>query len=324
MPDSRAIDAERVLQLWFRLGVPLAMLVLAAAVLELRYQLTQIPNRVEIGPRTSPVTLEPVRLDGSRFGPLKLVGAWSASSEERRFGGFSGLAIDGDQLVAINDSGVVARFSKPGAAGVSVVMDEIPGGAGRGRHKVERDSEGLLADANGRGWWVPFEFTNEIWLFDRGFTRPLERYRFGFGYWPVNTGVEGLATEPGALLLFPEAGNRVLRLDGKIAQTVTLTGIAGSVSDATRLGEGRLLVVERRITPFGFDNAIVELGRAGAGFAARRRYPLGVGRLDNVEGIAGEPLPGGGTRLWLITDDNLQRPLRTLILAVDLPAEPKR
>jgi hypothetical protein len=324
MPDSQAIDAERRLQLWFRFGVPLAMLVIAVALITFRYQITRLPNRFELGPLTSPVEFAPVRLDEKRFGPLKLAGAWSAASDDRRFGGFSGLALYAGQLVAISDSGVVARFPKPVAAGATVTMDEVPGGVGGGHYKVERDSEGLLADARGRGWWVPFEYTNEIWLFDRRFTYPIERISFGWGYWPLNRGIEGIANESGALLLFPEDGDRVVRVTGKVAETVLLTGLSGSVSDATRLPDGRLVVVARRLTLSGFENAVVELGRAGAGFAARRRYPLGVGRLDNVEGIAGERLPDGRVRLWLITDDNLQRPLRTLILAVDLPADAKR
>jgi hypothetical protein len=44
--------------------------------------------------------------------------------------------------------------------------------------------------------------------------------------------------------------------------------------------------------------------------------------LTNLEGLAAEAQPDGSTRLWIISDDNFVRPLRTLLLAVDLP--PKR
>jgi len=44
------------------------------------------------------------------------------------------------------------------------------------------------------------------------------------------------------------------------------------------------------------------------------------GHIDNVEAMAVEPLPNGTRRLWLMTDNNVQPPLRTLLIAVDVPA----
>jgi hypothetical protein len=35
--------------------------------------------------------------------------------------------------------------------------------------------------------------------------------------------------------------------------------------------------------------------------------------------MTAERLPNGDTRLWIITDDNFQQPLRTLLIALDLP-----
>ena len=42
---------------------------------------------------------------------------------------------------------------------------------------------------------------------------------------------------------------------------------------------------------------------------------------DNAEGIAAEPLVGGASRLWIVTDNDFAGYRRTLLLAVDLPAQ---
>jgi hypothetical protein len=46
---------------------------------------------------------------------------------------------------------------------------------------------------------------------------------------------------------------------------------------------------------------------------------LGLGPLDNAEALAAEPIDGG-TRLWLMTDDNFRWPMRTVLVALDLPS----
>ena len=68
-----------------------------------------------------------------------------------------------------------------------------------------------------------------------------------------------------------------------------------------------------------FDNALVPLlqdDRLGEPIV------LGLGPLDNAEALAAEPI-AGGTRLWLMTDDNFRWPMRTLLVALDLPSAPR-
>ena len=65
----------------------------------------------------------------------------------------------------------------------------------------------------------------------------------------------------------------------------------------------------------GFDNQLWIA--AGAGQPARR-IALDLGPLDNMEGIAAERLPDGGTRLWIVSDDNFRPWMRTLLVALDL------
>ena len=76
------------------------------------------------------------------------------------------------------------------------------------------------------------------------------------------------------------------------------------------------------MTPTGFTNAVTLLDSLpGGGFRTARSFALRGGRLDNVEALAAERMPGGATRLWLMTDDNFQRPLRTLLIALDVPKD---
>jgi hypothetical protein len=70
----------------------------------------------------------------------------------------------------------------------------------------------------------------------------------------------------------------------------------------------------------GFTNALVMLDESPGGFRIAHRFQLPLGRLANMEGMTAERLPGGAIRLWLISDDNFQRPMRTLLVAIDLPA----
>jgi hypothetical protein len=86
-------------------------------------------------------------------------------------------------------------------------------------------------------------------------------------------------------------------------------------SDAARLADGRLVLLVRRLGLTGFHTEVRIA--AGQGRAARR-IALNLAPLDNPEAIAAAPLPDGGTRLWIVTDDNFRPWMRTLLVALDL------
>jgi hypothetical protein len=121
------------------------------------------------------------------------------------------------------------------------------------------------------------------------------------------------------LLLLHEDGGHLLRVTGTRARWLPIAGARGRISDAAAIAPGRYLAVERRVTPLGFRNALVALEKSGSGYRFGRRIALPLGSLDNVEAIAVERRAGGALRLWLMTDDNFQRPLRTLLIALDWP-----
>lgn len=313
------MNAERKVQPKFSIGwLPAALLLLAAIGLFDRWLLT-FSDRQELGRRTAAIAAAPVQFDAAGFAPFRLAGAWHLTGRDPRFGGISALAIDDGRLLAISDSGVVIRFSRSRR---SAGIGELPDGPGDKRFKVNRDAEALLADPRGRGWWVSFENRDELWLYDQSFSRALQRISLGKRPWRANSGIEGLVAEGQSLLLLHEAGENLIRVTGTRARVMPIAGARARLSDAVDIGSGRVMVVERRLTPLGFRNALVELERAGDTYRFGRRYPLPLGARDNVEAAAVEALPDGRRRLWLMTDDNFHGRMRTLLIALDLPRSP--
>jgi hypothetical protein len=283
-----------------------------------------LPNREEHGPVTTALTFKPVDLDHARWEGLSFVGAWELKSPDSRFGGFSGLAIDKGGLLALSDNGALAYLPLPGSMQRPVVtMRDLPDGPGSAIYIWYRDAESLARDPLGRGWWVAFEVRHEIWLFDPGFTRALKRVRMGAERWPLNRGAEGLVALPGPeLLVFPEDSTKLYRTRGTRALAEPVQGRKAAVSDAAVLPGGRLALIERSFGATGFRNDLAIVERRDRGHQVSERFNLPAGILTNFEGVAAEARPDGAIRLWIISDDNFERPLRTLLLAVDLP--PKR
>lgn len=284
--------------------------------------LFRLPNREELGERVASVDFSPVELPPADFAPLRLVGAWTLTSSDPRFGGVSALAVDGEGVIVVTDSGVVIRFAKPASRRATARIDELPAGPGNPNFKFNRDAEALLRDPRGRGWWVAFENRNQLWLYDRAFGRALARIDLGRSRWRRNSGIEGLAADGKDMLLFPEAGKTIVRLGAGRALTRPIERSAGRISEAVRLPGGELAVIHRRWTLLGFANRVSLLEPVkGGGLRVARTFRLRGLRLDNIEALAAERLASGDTRLWLMTDDNLQRPLRTMLIALDVPKD---
>jgi hypothetical protein len=234
---------------------------------------------------------------------------WRLTAPDRRFGGLSALAVEEGGLLALTDSGVAVRFAPPAAsrAVVRFGLHELPAGPGSRWRKSARDSESLAADPAGRGWWVAFENRHSLWLFDAAFTRALGHHRLPVA-WSVNRGGEALVTRrDGAVMVLPEDGGR--------AAGGAMIAPAGT-ADATRLPDGRLVLLVRR---FGWRGFATHVAIAGGHGRPARSIALDLAPLDNMEGIAAARLPNGGTRLWLVSDDNFRPWMRTVLVALDLP-----
>ena len=318
MRGSRPMNPEREVQRKFRNRRLAGAFLLVAAIASFDRSLFWVPDRSELGWRAARIEFRPVALDSAAFAPLRLAGAWRLASDDPRFGGVSALAIDRGALLALTDSGALVRF-RPGEAAAKI--GELPGGPGSARFKRYRDSEGLARDPGGRGWWVAFENRHELWLYDPLFRRALARIDLGKRGWRPNRGIEGAAADGASLLLVHEDGGHGLRLTGARTRALPIAGALGRISDVAAIGPGRYVAVESRATPAGFRNALAGLEKNASGYRFGRRIALPLGPLDNVEAVAVERRAGGTLRLWLMTDDNFQPPLRTLLIALDWPPE---
>jgi hypothetical protein len=299
MVDSLAMKPERPVQPLFSRFKLFSSLCVALPIFAAGVWLKRQPNRWPQPDRLVVGRAEEVALGAGLRG-------WRLSAADPRFGGLSALGVDRGGLLALSDSGVVVRFAGPATGQpMRVALHDLPAGPGSAYRKATRDSESLLADGTG-GWWVGFENRHSLWRFDGDFRRAVEM-RWLDVDWPANSGAEALVATTSGVMALPEGGGGAAGGDF-VAPAWT--------SDATRLPDGRLVLLVRRPSWRGFDNQL-RIG-AGAGKPARR-IALDLGPLDNMEGIAAAPLPGGGTRLWIVSDDNFRPWMRTLLVRLDLP-----
>jgi hypothetical protein len=306
------------MQRMFRKASVFSYLALALIVLGSYRWLAAIPNRQDRPNALAAVRFVPASFDRAGFAPLRLVGAWKVEVADPRFGGVSALAIDQGRLVALTDSGTIIRLPMPGASGAALVHD-LADGPGSAGFKKNRDSEALARDPAGLGWWVAFENWDQLWLYDRDFRKALMRVDLGREGWKANKGVEAMVADARNLSLFPETGGEWLSLrDGQVRRH-RLESRYGYISDAVRTGDGRLLLVARKLGLAGLAKRLVvaEEGEHGA-LALRSLSRLSLGATDNVEAIAAVPR-GKGTRLWLMTDNDFRARAPTYLVALDLP-----
>ena len=288
-------------------------LALAGLVVGAHLWLTGLPDRSPAPDARAEVRFEPVRLPQSGFAPLTVAGAWRVTSPDPRMGGVSALAVDRGGLLALSDSGVTIRLPKPVAAAGMAEFRDLRSGPGQANQKSGRDSEALAQDSAGRGWWVTFEHFHSAWLFDRDLRRVIRTVDLSAMGWRSNLGAEGAVSTGEGLLLFPESGEETVRVsDSRIARTA-LAKPSGHFSDAALLPDGRIVVIARSYSPAGFSSRLLLFDKGQLRPLAR----LALGRLDNAEAIAAEPLAGGGTRLWVMTDNDFRRRVPTLLIALD-------
>ena len=314
MQWSRRPQAEQYLQPSFSKSRIFNGLVVALLVIGAHRLFAGLPDRDPRPDARAVVRFEPVQLDAAGFAPLTLAGAWRVTSAESRMGGVSALALDGGGLLALSDSGVLIRLPRPASATGIAEFRDLPAGPRRGYYKAGRDSEALVRESNGGGWWVAFENFHSAWLFDRDLKRVIRTVDLNPLGWPANLGAEGaVSTADGLLLLFPESGDEVVRLTDKGTERLPIANRYGRLSDAAMLPGGRIVVIARSYSPAGFSSRLLLFDKGVMRPLAR----LALGRLDNAEAIAAEPLAGGGVRLWVMTDNDFRRRVPTLLVAFD-------
>jgi len=266
------------------------------------------------------------------------MGGFQLNSQDKRFGGLSGLSIGADgRLYAVSDHGywLSARMIENAEGALSNLTDwRITPMLTSAKVPVSgslSDAEALSVAQDG-GFLVGFEGKHRIWRYDpppRTFESaatavpaPAELARA-----PSNGGIEGLAALPDGRLLAlaeefvnPDGSFKGWLIDRNRFSEISYRPAKGfRVADCAALENGDILVLERRYVPFGnFSSRLTRVEgktvKPGAKLNGREllriEYPLVV---ENFEGVAVQQF-AKGTMVYLVSDDNYNPFQETLLL----------
>lgn len=292
----------------------------------------------------TPVALDPAQPPRRRVGALTYLGGVRLTSADPAFGGFSAMHVIGDRFLLVSDGGNIVRFAMgPDWKPRDISFGDIQGPGG-GWWKGDRDAEAMTGDpATGR-LWVSFERWNRIARYDSTLAR-LERSAEppAMRRWFSNGGGEAMARlRGGAFVVIAERsrakpgksmGRAAIRFDGDPVEAPRrgfrfsyLPPAGYDPSDLAELPDGRLLVLNRRVTLTEFFTAKLTLVdpsdiRPGAEVKGREIATIGPPLTrDNFEALA-VTREGSATIVWLATDDNREVFERSLLMKfrLDLP-----
>ena len=276
-----------------------------------------------------------------QIGALDYLGGIEIESPDRAFGGFSALHVRGDRFLLMSDGGGLVRFAMGADWRIrDASFSDIGQGPRTGWDKRDRDSESLVVDPATGTHWVGFENVNAIWRYDRAMTRSTGRTQSAtMQNWSRNGGPEAMVRlADGRFIILSESAGRGAPEGSYHAVLFTSDPVdpraravrfhyrppsGFNATDAAQLPDGRLIVVNRRVTfPGGFEAALTVIDPANIGRGAVvegqeiARFPGGLrsgfGR-DNFEAVS-VVREGDDTILWLATDNNMQWPQRSLLL----------
>jgi hypothetical protein len=280
----------------------------------------------------SPVRLEADAPDRRAVGRLEFIAGWQLSSPDPRFGGISGLHVEGAEAIALGDAGMILRFPMPGASPAPRVrFQPVEQGPGRARNRLTRDTEGL--QVVGDRLWLSFERYNAVWRYDRTTLRgqagaqPAAMRR-----WRGNSGAEAMVRlADGRFLLFQEGPDDGLPLSEAVlfAGDPALAATPGArviyrrppgyrATDAALLPDGRILILNRSLSGLRLSAKLVladvrrlALGQMIQGEEiATFEAPL---LVDNMEAVS-VTSENGRTIVWLASDDDFMRLFRRTLL----------
>ncbi|HEX7822592.1 MAG TPA: esterase-like activity of phytase family protein [Sphingobium sp.] len=298
------------------------------------------------------ITAEPVALDGGdpakrTVGGLRYLEGWVLRAGHPDFGGFSSLHMAPDgQLSLLSDTGEVTTF-RPGTGKRQGIFRPLPIFASEAKEPNWRwDTESLAVDPVTGTSWVGVELTRRICRYARGFARVEKCLAHpAIQTWPETTGMESLVRLPDGrflalaedapgkgggndVLLFPgdpvtRAGRRPVRLsyhppEGYLPTDALWLGGAGE--------KGRMLVMNRRVTPFSLFTGVLTLVDVGRSHAGQQLTGRVVARLeapllhDNFEAIT-LSWEKGAPVLWVASDDNHLFFQRSLLLKFAIPRQ---
>jgi hypothetical protein len=283
------------------------------------------------------------------IGGLIFRGGLVIRDRDSQFGGLSGIEVDhdGSRFIAVSDKGrvVTAALDYDPAGNLTAARDiavaPLLDGNGKKVRGSRHDSEGLARLPDGR-WAVSFEYDHRVELYPANAAGPVTPPLAPLPELPVNpgdrwiggnSGPEAVAALPDGRLLVIEEG-----IEKNAGQSRAWLGGQGGweklsyrgkapyrPTDAAVLPGGDVLVLERRASLLGgFGARIVRLSsdslRAGSALSGTElavlEPPL---TTDNFEGLSVVERPDGSLMLYVVTDNNLWKVQRTLLLMFEIP-----
>lgn len=297
---------------------------------------TPTPGPVAIA--IEPLVLNPDDPAQLTLGALRYLGGWELTSGRTLFGGLSALAVKPDgHIWAVSDGGVVFELPQPGPAAKVIVQARLLPIKRPKKHWMPRpeDSESIAADADFTHVWVGYELLQLVCRYETSLTviGPCRRPRQVSG-WPDTESLETLARLPDGRFIAiseggsgPAGGRDMLVFAGDPVSLTTRRPLRMSYmpptgynpTDAVYIGDGKLIVLNRRATLYDGFTAVLKLVdlagmRNGAVLGGREiaRFAPPV-LADNFEGLALER-HGSQRILWMVSDDNHLFFQRTLLL----------
>jgi hypothetical protein len=290
-----------------------------------------------------PIEVDPKDGERKNFGSLILLSAFELISQDKRFGGLSGLSIGSDgRLYAVSDQGhwFSARMETGGNGALAKLIDwriaPLLAPNGSPVSGAWRDAEALARAPDG-SFLVAFEGRHRIWRYDAPpktfqslplpVAAPPAIHRA-----PGNGGIEALTVLPDGtlLIILEELANADRSVKGwlidndRFGEFSYVPAAGFRVTDCAALQNGDLLVLERRYVPFGILSARLTLVpraaiRPGAKLAGKEllklEQPLAV---ENFEAIAVQETARGAV-IFVVSDDNFSSFQQTLLLQFLLP-----
>lgn len=289
----------------------------------------------------------------TRFGSLEWLGGLVLTSNDPRFGGWSGLALDADgsRLVAVSDAGtwmtadIVYRGGRPEGLARARLGPLKARDGGPLRRDRDRDAEAvvLMRGTVGRGQLlISFEQNHRLGVFEigkDGVTPPSRYLPLPKDARRMNAlkGFEAVAQVQagrlkGAVIAIAERfhdrnGHHTgwILSDGR-ASRFAITDIGGfDLTDAVGLANGDVIVLERR---FRWSEGVkMRMRRIRSGDVAPGAVIKGdilieanmSQEIDNMEAISTHRAQDGSTILTLMSDDNFNSFLqRTLLMQFKL------
>lgn len=299
----------------------------------------------------APVALHANKPDVQSVGALHYMGGLHVTADSHLFGGLSGLALSGDgqTLVAVSDTGYwfIADLVEDENGRLTGLKDGImadllrPDGlAPQGR--AQSDAEALSLDLKRGRAYVAFEGRHRVWSYAFDPAKNLRQLlrissktvddAGALTAQPGNGGVESLFWYEGAGLfaLSEELGDKAWgRVGWRLKPGPPIAfryqaPLPYVPTDAAVLPDGRLVIVNRRASLFsGFSVKILLADmpalEAGGTLAGHVIAKLGGSKVhDNFEGVAARRDTQGRTVIYLVSDDNMNRLQRTLLLKFHL------